>query len=216
MALMMVSQDLTVADVENPAKDIAFPDSVVSMLRGDLGQAPGGWPQALQKKALKGDKPITVRPGSLLKPADLDGNAQGCRGEDRAAALRIRVRLLADVSEGVFRLRRRAGELRAGQRAADADLFLRHEDGGRDLRRHREGQDAGRPLPCHRRHQRQGHGDGLFRDQRPASTRQGAEPHGMARRRAPSAARPRPATRRMSERRCRAWCRRSPSPPARP
>ncbi|TPI13310.1 pyruvate carboxylase [Mesorhizobium sp. B4-1-3] len=71
MALMMVSQDLTVADVENPAKDIAFPDSVVSMLRGDLGQSPGGWPAALQKKALKGDKPITVRPGSLLKLADL-------------------------------------------------------------------------------------------------------------------------------------------------
>jgi pyruvate carboxylase len=71
MALMMVSQDLSVADVENPAKDIAFPDSVISMLRGDLGQSPGGWPEALQKKALKGDKPITVRPGSLLKPADL-------------------------------------------------------------------------------------------------------------------------------------------------
>ncbi|RWP76250.1 pyruvate carboxylase [Mesorhizobium sp.] len=71
MALMMVSQDLTVADVENPAKDIAFPDSVVSMLRGDLGQSPGGWPEALQKKVLKGDKPITVRPGSLLKAANL-------------------------------------------------------------------------------------------------------------------------------------------------
>jgi pyruvate carboxylase len=71
MALMMVSQDLTVADVENPARDIAFPDSVISMLRGDLGQSPGGWPAALQKKALKGEKPITVRPGSLLKPADL-------------------------------------------------------------------------------------------------------------------------------------------------
>ncbi|RUM96086.1 pyruvate carboxylase [Pseudaminobacter arsenicus] len=71
MALMMVSQDLTVADVVNPGKDIAFPDSVVSMLRGDLGQSPGGWPKALQKKALKGEKPITVRPGSLLAPADL-------------------------------------------------------------------------------------------------------------------------------------------------
>ncbi len=71
MALMMVSQDLTVADVENPAKDIAFPDSVVSMLRGDLGQSPGGWPEALQKKALKGDKAYTKRPGSLLKAADL-------------------------------------------------------------------------------------------------------------------------------------------------
>jgi pyruvate carboxylase len=71
MALMMVSQDLTVADVENPARDIAFPDSVVSMLRGDLGQPPSGWPQPLQKKALKGEAPITVRPGSLLAEADL-------------------------------------------------------------------------------------------------------------------------------------------------
>ena len=71
MALMMVSQDLTVADVENPAKDIAFPELVVSMLRGDLGQSPGGWPSALQKKVLKGEKPITARPGSLLKEADL-------------------------------------------------------------------------------------------------------------------------------------------------
>ena len=72
MALMMVSQDLTVADVENPDKDIAFPESVVSMLKGDLGQPPGGWPEALQKKALKGEKPYTVRPGSLLPDADLD------------------------------------------------------------------------------------------------------------------------------------------------
>ncbi|MCB5202257.1 pyruvate carboxylase [Neorhizobium sp. T786] len=72
MALMMVSQELTVADVENPEKDIAFPESVVSMLKGDLGQPPGGWPKDLQKKALKGDKPYTAVPGSLLPPADLD------------------------------------------------------------------------------------------------------------------------------------------------
>ncbi len=72
MALMMVSQDLTVGDVENPSKDIAFPDSVVSMMRGDLGQPPGGWPEALQRKVLKGEKPITARPGSLLDDADLD------------------------------------------------------------------------------------------------------------------------------------------------
>jgi pyruvate carboxylase len=72
MALMMVSQDLTVADVENPAKDVSFPDSVVSMLKGDLGQPPGGWPEKLQKKALKGEEPYTAVPGSLLPPADLD------------------------------------------------------------------------------------------------------------------------------------------------
>jgi pyruvate carboxylase len=72
MALMMVSQDLTVADVVNPAKDVSFPESVVSMLKGDLGQPPGGWPQALQTKALKGEAAYTVRPGSLLADADLD------------------------------------------------------------------------------------------------------------------------------------------------
>ncbi|EJL54013.1 pyruvate carboxylase [Rhizobium sp. CF122] len=72
MALMMVSQDLTVADVVSADKEVSFPESVVSMLKGDLGQPPSGWPEALQKKALKGDAPYTVRPGSLLADADLD------------------------------------------------------------------------------------------------------------------------------------------------
>ncbi|MDF0697548.1 pyruvate carboxylase [Rhizobium sp. MC63] len=72
MALMMVSQDLTVADVVSPEREVSFPESVVSMLKGDLGQPPSGWPAALQKKALKGEKPYTVRPGSLLKEADLN------------------------------------------------------------------------------------------------------------------------------------------------
>ena len=71
MALMMVSQDLTVSDVVSPDREVSFPESVVSMLKGDLGQPPSGWPEALQKKALKGDKPYTVRPGSLLAEADL-------------------------------------------------------------------------------------------------------------------------------------------------
>jgi pyruvate carboxylase len=71
MALMMVAQDLTPEDVLDPERDIAFPASVVEMMRGDLGQPPGGWPKALQAKVLKGEEPITVRPGSLLAPADL-------------------------------------------------------------------------------------------------------------------------------------------------
>ncbi|WP_416358036.1 pyruvate carboxylase [Aureimonas phyllosphaerae] len=72
MALMMVAQDLSVTDVQNPSRDIAFPESVVSMLHGDLGQPPGGWPEGLQRKALKGEAPITERPGSLIPDADLD------------------------------------------------------------------------------------------------------------------------------------------------
>ncbi len=81
MALMMVSQDLAVSDVEDPDKDIAFPDSVVSMMHGDLGQPPSGWPQALQKKVLKGREPIVVRPGSLLDDADLDAGRSEIEGK---------------------------------------------------------------------------------------------------------------------------------------
>lgn len=76
MALMMVSQGLTRADVEDPKKEVAFPDSVVDLMRGSLGQPPGGFPKALQKKALKGEKPITDRPGLHAKPVDLEETRQ--------------------------------------------------------------------------------------------------------------------------------------------
>jgi pyruvate carboxylase len=91
MALMMVSQDLSVADVENPAKDVSFPDSVVSMMRGDLGQPPSGWPKALQKKVLKGDEAYTARPGSLLPDADLEAERK-----------EIETKLEREVSENEF------------------------------------------------------------------------------------------------------------------
>ncbi|CAA7623108.1 pyruvate carboxylase [Magnetospirillum sp. SS-4] len=72
MALMMVTSNLTPADVLAPDKEIAFPESVVSFFRGDLGQPAGGFPEALQRKVLNGASPITVRPGAVLPPTDLD------------------------------------------------------------------------------------------------------------------------------------------------
>jgi pyruvate carboxylase len=72
MALMMVSQNLARADVEDPDKDVAFPDSVVDMMRGNLGQPPGGFPDTIVKKVLKDEAPNLERPGKHLKPVDLD------------------------------------------------------------------------------------------------------------------------------------------------
>jgi pyruvate carboxylase len=72
MALMMVAQGLTRAQVEDPEVDVAFPDSVVDMLKGNLGQPHGGWPEAIQKKVLKGEAPLTQRPGAVLPPVDLE------------------------------------------------------------------------------------------------------------------------------------------------
>jgi pyruvate carboxylase len=72
MALMMVSQGLTRAQVEDPKTDIAFPDSVINMMRGNLGQPPGGFPKELVHKVLKGEKPVTMRPGEQLASVDLN------------------------------------------------------------------------------------------------------------------------------------------------
>jgi pyruvate carboxylase len=72
MALMMVTSGLTRRDVEDPATEIAFPESVVSFFKGELGQPYGGFPAALQVKVLAGVEPLGERPGAVLPPVDLE------------------------------------------------------------------------------------------------------------------------------------------------
>jgi pyruvate carboxylase len=72
MALLMVTSGLDPAQVLNPDVEVAFPESVVSFFRGDLGQPYGGFPQALQRKVLKDAEPLTARPGEVLPPVDLE------------------------------------------------------------------------------------------------------------------------------------------------
>lgn len=72
MALMMVAQGLTRAQVEDPSVEVAFPESVVDMLKGNLGQPHGGWPEGIQKKVLKGEAPLTGRPGAGMPAVDLE------------------------------------------------------------------------------------------------------------------------------------------------
>jgi pyruvate carboxylase len=81
MALMMVAQNLTRAQVEDPGVEVAFPDSVVDMLRGNLGQPPGGWPAGITAKVLKGEATATARPGEALPPVDLEALRAQVSGE---------------------------------------------------------------------------------------------------------------------------------------
>jgi pyruvate carboxylase len=76
MALMMVAQNLTRTQVEDPDTDVAFPDSVVDMMRGNLGQPHGGFPDNIVNKVLKGEKPNLDRPGKHLAPIDLEKTRQ--------------------------------------------------------------------------------------------------------------------------------------------
>jgi pyruvate carboxylase len=73
LALMMVSSGITKEQVLDPNVEVAFPESVVQMMRGDLGRPESGWPAGIQKKILKDIKPLTTRPGASLPPLDLPG-----------------------------------------------------------------------------------------------------------------------------------------------
>ncbi|WP_420023491.1 pyruvate carboxylase [Cereibacter azotoformans] len=85
MALMMVAQGLSRAQVEDPAVEVSFPDSVVDMLKGNLGQPHGGWPDPILKKVLKGERPSTERPGAHLPPVDIEA---------------ARAKLLSEIKQG--------------------------------------------------------------------------------------------------------------------
>ena len=71
LAMFMVSSGLTRENVLDPDNAVAFPSSVEQFFHGELGQPYGGFPEALQKKVLKGKPPLTKRPGEALPPADL-------------------------------------------------------------------------------------------------------------------------------------------------
>ena len=72
MALFMVQNNLNEELVLEKGETLDFPDSVVELFEGMLGQPTGGFPEQLQKVILKGKAPVTVRPGELLEEVDFD------------------------------------------------------------------------------------------------------------------------------------------------
>src|SRR5690606_34770905 len=72
MALFMVANDLSAQDVIDPGREVAFPESVVSLFRGELGFPPDGFPAAISRKVLGCDAahPILPEPPAPYRPGD--------------------------------------------------------------------------------------------------------------------------------------------------
>jgi pyruvate carboxylase len=70
MALFLVANNLSTQDVLEGERELAFPASVVEFFEGRLGQQPGGFPEAVQRRVLRGRQPLQGRPGASLPPAD--------------------------------------------------------------------------------------------------------------------------------------------------
>ncbi|MHC6178583.1 pyruvate carboxylase [Clostridium sp. JNZ X4-2] len=70
LAIFMVQNNLDEKNIYDKGKTLNFPDSTVSYFKGMMGQPMGGFPEKLQKLVLKGEKPLTGRPGQFLPPED--------------------------------------------------------------------------------------------------------------------------------------------------
>ncbi|MGC4017397.1 MAG: pyruvate carboxylase [Luteolibacter sp.] len=73
MAMFLITRGIKAADVPNlKPGSIDWPESVIDMLSGGLGQPDGGWPAGVQKVVLGNRKATTKRPGELAEPVDLE------------------------------------------------------------------------------------------------------------------------------------------------
>lgn len=76
LALFLVQNNLNAEDVIKKGDQLNLPESVVDMMRGNLGQPPGGFPTEVERAILKSEEPIRVRPGELIPPADFESTAR--------------------------------------------------------------------------------------------------------------------------------------------
>lgn len=72
MALFMVQNSLDEHAVYDHGESLHFPDSVVQLFQGYLGQPYQGFPERLQRIILKDRDKITCRPGDLLPPVNIE------------------------------------------------------------------------------------------------------------------------------------------------
>lgn len=81
MAQFMVQNKLSAKDVEERAEELSFPVSVVEYFQGLLGEPPGGYPEPLRTKMLKGIPKINGRPGANMEPFDFDKLREELKGK---------------------------------------------------------------------------------------------------------------------------------------
>jgi len=70
MALFLITNNLKVEDVLDSNRELSFPESVVDLMSGRMGQPPGGFPRNVQSRILRGQTPLTGRPGAELPAVD--------------------------------------------------------------------------------------------------------------------------------------------------
>jgi|TARA_B110000037_G_scaffold207969_1_gene255516 pyruvate carboxylase len=72
LAIFLLTKGVEPKDLVNLAPGTSFPESVIDMLSGGLGQPKGGWPKKVQKVILGDRTPHKGRPGTRADKLDLN------------------------------------------------------------------------------------------------------------------------------------------------
>ena len=75
MALFLVANNLTVEDALDENRELAFPESVIDLVSGRMGQPPGGFPKRVISRVLHGKEAVKGRPGASLPSVDFKQTA---------------------------------------------------------------------------------------------------------------------------------------------
>ena len=71
LAIFLITKGVKPEDMCNLPPETGFPESVIDLLSGNLGQPMGGWPKQVQKVVLGKRKPMRGRPGASAPKIDL-------------------------------------------------------------------------------------------------------------------------------------------------
>jgi pyruvate carboxylase len=79
MALFLVANNIAASDLLKGDREFAFPESVLDLIGGRMGQPPGGFPPAVVELVMRGKPVMESRPGESLPPANFDKAAEEIR-----------------------------------------------------------------------------------------------------------------------------------------
>ena len=176
MALFLVANNLRPEDTVDPSRELAFPESVVELFEGRLGQPPrriparasGTSPQRSARHYRS-----TWQGSTASQPRR--GPRKG-HGLSRPAGQRSRRAQLPDLPSSLPGPRGPPAFLRGHVRLADAAVLLRPRARFREPGRDRAGEDLDREAPDRGRSPCRGPADRLLRVERPTSRGRGGRP----------------------------------------
>jgi len=114
MAMFMTANGLDEDDVMAQGETLAFPDSVVDLFSGKLGQTEGGFPPELSAMVLKGRDALTEAPGAALAPIDYEADLAAFRREFDSSLTELdflSYEMYPDVFRGYYEHQKEFGEV---------------------------------------------------------------------------------------------------------